>query len=185
MTNKDILEKVLRLTEELVSTNVARKIFDAVETEDAEKVKKVLETFEKENPTLYNDIIAFAESYNKTVIESKIESKSDEEVRIFGDEDSENRGIITFDSQKIDALSLYALCLIGKINELDLFGDWEGDTPLKFIEAISAAGYDWLADFVNSYNVNDWIGEEEEYSYFYEVLIDAFNGNFEDHDEDD
>ena len=77
------------------------------------------------------------------------------------------------------------MSIYGRINELDLFGDWEGDTSLNFIEAISAAGYDWLADFINGYNVNDWIGEEEEYSYFYEVLIDAFNGNFEDHDEDD
>ena len=174
MANKDILEKVLRLTEELFSTNVARKIFDAVETENVEEVKKVLETFEKENPTLYNDIITFAESYNKMVNESK----SDDEVRIFADEDIKNQGVIPFNSQKIDALSFYTLCLIGKINELDLFGNWEGNNPLEFIEAISVAGYEWLADFINSYNVNDWIGEGEEYSYFYEVLIDVFNGIF-------
>lgn len=184
MTKQEILEKVLRLTDELASTGIAKKIFDAVETGEVEKVKEVDETFKKENQKLYQEIVTFGEEYNKLADDDA----TGKNCWIFGNEDNSKDGVMVFDASKIDVLSFYVLSAVfAGTDEIFYFENYGLDSDISsknFTDAIDEITDDWFSNFFHDFSLVDWIGEKDEcYPNWYEVLIAAFNGEFDFDDE--
>lgn len=170
MTKQEIYEQIVQLTSELHATNVAEKIFSAAKEGDPEKVEEVFETFKKEYPDLYQKIIKFEEDYDGEYLVIG---------DVFGSEEDEVNGAYIYDNNIINAVTLYALILLGEMDEFYLF-DWGTESSRNFVNAIKEAGYKELANFVEDFSICD-LGSEgnKKYRNKYDCLVGIFEGEFE------
>ena len=171
MTKQEIYEWVVRLTAELHATNFAKEIFDAVKNEDSKKFDSTFKSIKQDDSDLYLKIVGFGKICNDLIPEKR---------EIFGDlEDEENR-IFLFEADKIDALSFFALAILGDIEDGDFFEDWDSQSFKVYLEAIEETGYLKLHKFIETHY---WKGEINEYSSLYKFFVDIFKGKFEEDDE--
>lgn len=198
MTRHEIHAKVIELTNEVYSTNVAQEIFAAAFTDEPSEVQKVFDSFEAENPELYQKLVDFGEEFNQ----AHEEGETGHECAVFHIEADEENGIFVFDTDEIDSLSLYALTFFAKIDELFLFVDpdafvdntvesrnafeTEDDTDDvqyaldKFEDALEeAVNYD-LAEFVANASWINYVGEGEDFETLPELLVAVVNGKCRD-----
>ena len=171
MTKQEIYEQIVRLTSELHSTKIVEKIFAAVKTGDLRKVEDVFETFKKENAELYQKMVSCAEQYNKK------SATATASVEIFGMSNDENEGMVIFDTSIINASAFCVFTFFGSIDEAWLFR-WRTKSSEAYVSGLKKDGYEELAEFVCSDSWIDWVGEVEEYTTLYELLIEIFNGKF-------
>ena len=75
MTKNEIYEKVVRLTEELANTKVAKKIFSVALEGDAVKAQTIINAFPYYYPELNQKIVDFGQEFNKLVGNSEEDSE--------------------------------------------------------------------------------------------------------------
>ena len=167
MTKQEIYEKIVQLTSELHSTNVAEKIFSAAKEGDSKKVEEVFETFKKEYPDLYVRIVYLT-----------LKISPARTVNVFSSKEDKASGSYVFDANSINAVDLYALLLLGENDDYYLF-KWGTESSDEFVKAIEKAGYEELAKFTDNWSVYDFVGEEEKYTNIYECLVGIFKGEIE------
>lgn len=163
----------------LAETQVMAEIAKAAETGDPTKVQEVIDTFKKEHPVFTQNLMKFQEEYN----EYRNDHKTGHEGAIFGTKTDEENGIFVFDTNVIDTLSFYVLIIFANISDVYFFTELE-EAPEAFFDAIGQATNEAFAEFVASYNIVDWIGEDEEYQTVGDILVAALCDEFEEHDED-
>lgn len=177
---KKILQDCEGLMYGLAQTNLMAQIAQASETEDPTKIKEVIDTFRVKYSGLAENLINFQEEYTKYRTEHSVSYKG----AIFGTAIDEENGVFVYDANVIDALSFYILNILGKIDEIDFFyDDEEGSLASidEFITAIENATNDNFAEYVISYNILDWVKEnEEKYPTVGELLVAALSDEFED-----
>lgn len=175
MTKQEIYEQIVQLTSELHATNVAEKIFGAAKEGDVKKVEEVFETFKNENPDLYVKIASFGIKVSTDINNTYMKNKF---IDIFSSKGDKENGSYVFDTNTVNAVDLYALMILGGIDEFYLF-NWGTESSINFVKAIEEAGYKELAYFVDNWSICDYIGEGEQYQNVYECLVGVFKGEIE------
>lgn len=168
----------------IARTNVIEQIILAMKTENPIKVQEAIGTFQKENSCLVQNLINFQERYAKY----REDCSTGLEGSIFGVEADEDKGVFVFDTNIIDSLSFYVLCIFANISDVYFFtDDCNGDNLAidNFLDAIEEVTNENLAEFVANYNLVDWVGEYEEYKNVGEILVAAMAGTFGDEEEED
>lgn len=171
MTRQGIYGQIVQLTSELHATNVAEKIFNTAKEGDSKKVEEVFETFKKENHDLYVKIERFG-------LKISTKTLNGEKIYVFGSKKDKKKGSYVFDANTINSVDLCALMLLGGIDDYYLF-DWGTESSERFVEALSNAGYDKLAYYVDNFSVYDYIGTGKKYQNIYECLVDVFENEYE------
>jgi len=170
VTKQEIYEQIVQLTSELHATNVAEKIFNTAKEGDSAKVEEVFENFKKENREFYLRILNFGASVRENLFGKSI--------KLFGSRGNKVKETYVFDNNIINAVSFYALMILAEVDEYYLF-DWGTKSSERFIEAISNAGYDRLACYVDNFSVYDYIGPSKQFQNIYECLVNAFKYEYE------
>lgn len=175
MTKREIYEQVVSLTAELAKTKVAEEIFDSAKAGDPIKTQEAIDSFPKKYPELYAKIVSFGKSFNKLIDESA----TGEDGAIFGTKSDEANGIFVFDTDMIDALSFYAFTILGNMDDVYFFDNWEKDPTSEdaFFKAIEEATNEEFAEFVECYSWTDWAGDEA-YATVGDLLADILVGSF-------
>lgn len=158
---ENIRDKSFLLMDAIVRTNFIGKINNAIKTGDSTKINEVIVTFIEEEPCLIENIVNLQEKFSQY----QEESNKEENGAIFGTNTDEEKGIFVFDTNIIDVLSFYVLCIFANISDAYLFRNWEDDPTSsdKFNDAILEATNGPFWNFVRRYNIIDWIGKDCEY----------------------
>jgi len=172
VTRQEIYEQVVQLTSEVHAVGVAEKIFAAASTGEARNVDEAYKSFIKENSKLYKRIVSFGKKLNEFV------HRNTWGAQIFGAEEDAQNCVTVFDNDTVNAQSFYVLSFFANIDEACFF-DWGTESSEVFLKAIEEAGYEKLAKFVTSYSWNEEVEENKTYPTLYDLLIDIFNGKFE------
>ena len=168
VTKQEIYEQIVRLTSELHATNVAEKFFGAAKEGDSKRVEEVFETFKKENLDFYLKVLNFGVAV-RTISYGK-------PIDVFSSEEDKENGSYVFDNDTINAVTFYALMLLGGMDEFYLF-NWGTESSENFVKAIEDAGYEKLANFVDNWSVYDYVGSSEKYQTIYDCLVGIFEGD--------
>lgn len=168
MTKQEIYEQIVQLTAKLSSTGIAKKIYDTAKTSEAKDVESVVIIFKNENAELYQSLVDFGKKLNEIMVQGV-------GVFSFGEEKDE----FIYDPKKIEAISLYALLLLGNIKYSYEFFHERSTCYSKFTKSIRESGYPELALFIE--NQCDWflqLMNNKYYHTIYELLSDVLKGEF-------
>lgn len=182
MTKTEIYNALVPLIVDINDTGIAQELFKAAKSGDVIELVKVTSNFRKEHTMLYKSMYDFV---------NKLNEFSAEECEIFGLIEDEVGGIFVYNSEEINASSLFALSYLTAFDESILFAcnctvD-ENDNPISFD---TDAYYDALEKESGSYDFSDFVANamftDEEianlasegfiYDNKYQLLIDVFAG---------
>lgn len=170
----------------LMETKIIGQIAEVADTGDATKLQEVIINFKKNYSHLSEDIIRLQKEYS----EYKDSHQLGWEGAIFGSETDEKNGVFAFDTNIIDAKSFYVFTILANIDDFYFFYDEEIETEVEgekialpgndvFLDAIAEATNEEFAIFIANYNLFDEVGLQS----VGEILVAAFEGEFEDDEE--
>lgn len=152
IVKRKIYEQVVKLASELAKTKVAEEIYNAAKAGETRKVQDIIDAFPQKYPELNTKIVNFGEAFNMFY--------DVYDVRVFGYESKEEEGVFVYDKDVIDPLSFCFFALFAKIEDDDLFENW--DLKKGYVEAIREVTNRDFAQFVYGYSWLEFIEEERE-----------------------
>lgn len=175
--------------EGLLKTEIIGQIAEAADTGDATKLQEVIINFKKNYPLLADGLVRFQKKYSEY---KENNHHTGWEGAIFGTEADEENDVFVFDTNIIDARSFYVFTILADIDDFYFFYDekveYDGEELVlpdndAFLDAIEEVTNEAFAAFIANYNLLDWIGKDREYQSVGEILVAAFEGEFEDDEE--
>lgn len=170
MTRREVLEKVIRISNELSDIHFAKRMVEAAKTKDEETFNKLIDRMQKYKLNTYNEIIELGKTINEL-----INSHNKSECLIFSDREKKEQGVVIFDANIYDSLSILIISFLGNFEVGNLFENWGcSDSTFVFIEHIAC--YKRLSKFVVENNYHKFY---KKYSNLYDFVVDIFDGKYD------
>ncbi len=160
----------------LAETNIISDLSDAEETGDPDEVMDTIVDYKEKNLLSIRRLLDFQKKYNDV----RNNAGTGTEGAIFGPETDVGNGMFVFDTNVIDALSFYIFTILAGVKDTYFFynecGDegYYGYPDKNYITALALGASGYFAEFVSSYNIDDWVGEHKEYQSIGELFVDIY-----------